>query len=223
MSSFGEMLLPIYKEVIERVFNTRVFNTYGSSEGLMIAAECVQGNMHQMSNHVIVELLDDDDKEVEPGQIGRVIVTGLDNLTTPLIRYEIGDLVLKPKEVKCSCHLPYPLFGEVIGRTSDMLETPKGNYITVQTVVRVLKHFDGIDQFRFVQLSPHQFKLEYIPNKSFLNDDLNRVKSFFGKNLNEELNIEFQEVSEIEKAPSGKQQLIKNMLKGSIKSNNGTL
>lgn len=215
ISSLGEMLLPQFRETIENVFQTKVYNTYGSSEGLMIAAECEKGSMHQMIPHVIVEILDDQNNEVGPGETGRVVVTGLDNSTTPLIRYEIGDRVKKAESAKCTCGNPYPLLGEVLGRATEFLKTPAGNIITVQTIIRLMKQVEGIDQFRLVQRDANEFVLEYKPGLEFNISCLETLKSFFSAQLNEVINLKFTQVDKMATAPSGKIQLIKNEMKES--------
>ncbi len=212
VSSFGEMMLPHYRSLIENVFNTKVFNTYGCSEGLMVAAECEHGHYHIMNTHVIVELLDENDLEIQEGEYGRVVLTSLDNFTTPLIRYEVGDIALKSSKMSCECGRPFPILGEVLGRTTELLKTPHGHFITVQTVVRVMKHVEGIDQFKFIQTTPDSFVLEYKPSNDFKKENLNDVVLFFEREIFEKLSISFEEKTKIEPAPSGKVQLIKSLI-----------
>ena len=38
--SLGDKMFPHYRSLIEKIFNTEVFDTYGAAEGLMIAGEC---------------------------------------------------------------------------------------------------------------------------------------------------------------------------------------
>ena len=49
---------------------------------------------------MIVEVLDDEGKDVSPGELGNIHITHLDNYLMPLIRYKIGDLgILGNKKV----------------------------------------------------------------------------------------------------------------------------
>ena len=65
--------------MIENQFQTNVYDTYGTAEGLIIASQCEHKKYHIFSPHVYVELLDENGKEVVDGEIGNVVVTCLDN------------------------------------------------------------------------------------------------------------------------------------------------
>lgn len=210
--SIGEKLLPQFREAIEKAFSCKVYDTYGASEGFLIASQCKAGNYHIMSPHLVLELLDDNGNEVKPGEMGRVVLTGLDNFTTPLIRYEVGDLAIKAKNDQCTCGLKLPLLGEVIGRQTEFIMTPGGKYITVQTVVRILKQFSEIDQFKLIQSAKNEFTFIYVSPKNQLDVREKYIKSAFEEVFGEGMNFEFQKVKELPKAKSGKFQLVENLL-----------
>lgn len=68
-------------------------NLYGTGEVGSIGASPV--DQHAVSiyqDDIYVELLDDNERLiVEPGILGRVVVTDLNNRVMPIIRYAIGD------------------------------------------------------------------------------------------------------------------------------------
>jgi phenylacetate-CoA ligase len=192
--SLGEKLLPQFREVIEKAFSCKVYDTYGASEGFLIASQCKEGNYHIMSPHVFVEILDEKGKEVKPGETGRVVITGLDNYTTPLIRYEVGDLAVKGHDMKCGCGLELPVLKEVIGRLTEFLFTPSQKYITVQTVVRILKQFPEIDQFKVIQTGMNDFILEYVSSKSQVDIREQAIKEHFEEVFGETLNFRFDKL-----------------------------
>lgn len=208
--SLGEKLLPQFRETIEKAFSCKVYDTYGASEGFLIASQCSSGNYHIMSPHVLVEILDDEGVEVKPGEMGRVVLTGLDNFTTPLLRYEVGDLAIKGDEKPCSCGLELPQLKEIIGRLTEFLVTPNGKYITVQNVVRVMKHFPDVDQFKMVQKKTDSFEVIYIKSPNSESVDELGIKLMFEDVFEEPLIITFHSVSQLPKAKSGKFQLIEN-------------
>ena len=55
-------MFPHYRSTIENTFNTKIFDTYGGAEGLMIAGECSEHKYHILSSHVYVEILDTNGK-----------------------------------------------------------------------------------------------------------------------------------------------------------------
>jgi phenylacetate-CoA ligase len=211
--SLGEKLLPQFREVIEKAFQCIVYDTYGASEGFLIASQCMNGSYHLMSPHIVVELLDDEGKEVEEGQLGRVVITGLDNFTTPMIRYEVGDLAIKSKSKNCSCGLKLPMLEEVVGRITEFLITPQGKFITVQTVVRILKQFNEIEQFKLIQTGKEEYRLIYISSKNQEEVRENEIQSMFETVFKESLQLSFEKVKTLPKAKTGKFQLIENLYK----------
>lgn len=206
--SLGEKLLPNFRETIEKAFSCQVYDTYGASEGFLIASQCQKGNYHILSPHVVLEILDDHNREVKPGEMGRVVLTGLDNFTTPLIRYEVGDLAVKSVEKDCSCGLNYPLLGEIIGRQTEFILTKKGKYITVQNVVRVMKHFPEVEQFKVVQDQEDSIRIIYIkdPNAPVVRES--EIQQMFEEVFQEPMTFIFESVNVLPKAKTGKFQLI---------------
>lgn len=210
--SLGEKLLPQFRETIEKAFTCKVYDTYGASEGFLIASQCSHGRYHLMSPHVYAEILDENDQEVPDGQMGRVVLTGLDNFTNPMIRYEVGDLAVKSRNKNCGCGLELPMLEEIVGRITEFLTTPRGKYITVQTVVRILKQFSEIDQFKVVQLDESHYQLLY--QSSFPKEQIREkeIAEMFASVCGEPLDFEFEKVNMLPKAKTGKFQLIENRL-----------
>lgn len=206
--SLGEKLLPSFREAVEKAFSCKVFDTYGASEGFLIASQCSYGNYHIMTPHLILEILDDQGREVKAGETGRVVLTGLDNFTTPMIRYEVGDLATKSTKTSCECGSMLPILDEVIGRQTEFILTPAGKYITVQNVVKILKHFPEIDQFKVIQNRIDEISLIYVVNPQAQEVPVEEIKAMFEEVFSEPLKISFQGVKALPKAKTGKFQLI---------------
>ncbi|MCP4747049.1 MAG: hypothetical protein GY874_13060 [Desulfobacteraceae bacterium] len=81
------ILAPSDRQLIETVFETKVFNEYGSGEIGSIDHECEPGNMHIAAENIIAEIFDQNDKFCEVGEAGKIIITELNNRAMPLIRY----------------------------------------------------------------------------------------------------------------------------------------
>lgn len=208
--SIGEKLMPHFKTLIEEMFSCQVYDTYGASEGFLIASQCKAGQYHILSPHVVVEILNDEDEEVKPGETGRVVLTGLDNFSMPLIRYEVGDLAVKGEEINCSCGLELPVLKEVIGRQTEFLLTENGKYITVQTVVRLMKSFPSVDQFRIIQKGPNHFLLQYVSDSILTSGQEKALTEDYQHVVGQMIKIDFEYCQAIPKAKSGKFQLIQN-------------
>jgi phenylacetate-CoA ligase len=89
----AEVLLPNYRDVIEKQFNCKVFDQYGSYDGGGQALECnIHKGLHITAEKCILEIVDEAGNPLSPGQSGRIIVTDLYNYAMPFIRYEVGDI-----------------------------------------------------------------------------------------------------------------------------------
>lgn len=213
--SWGDKMFDHYRSLIEEAFHSKVFDTYGCTEGFMIAGQCSHMNYHILTPHVKVELLDNQENEVAPGEWGKVVVTRLDAFAMPLIRYYLGDLAVKSSlHEKCECGLPFPLLKKIIGRDTDVVRTPTGKALIVHFFTGIFEHISAIYQFRVVQEVQEKFTIEYISECSDdqLMEVLQKLTLEMNNKAGENLNIEFIRVKEIKPTNSGKPQIISSKL-----------
>jgi phenylacetate-CoA ligase len=208
--SWGDKLFDHYRRNIEQVFGCRVFETYGTGEGLMIAAQKDLQYMYIMEPCVYLELVDEQGNAVRDGEIGQVVVTSLIHEAMPLIRYKPGDLAIRlPIEKYPSRReLCLPLLQRVIGRETDIVKTPSGKRLIVHSFTGVLEYFPEIRQFCVVQENLEGVTIEYIPGEGFSDSVLDRVKAQLAHLIGEPFALHFKAVPEIPPTPSGKPQII---------------
>ena len=122
----GELMPGKMRRQIEEAWQTKIFQVYGSTEGGALAAECeYHQGLHVFEDFTIVEVVDKDNRPVQPGEQGtRVLITVLFRRTQPLIRYEISDLVRLSTLERCPCGRPFPLLESIEGRSAEMLYLP---------------------------------------------------------------------------------------------------
>ncbi|HZU82331.1 MAG TPA: phenylacetate--CoA ligase family protein, partial [Polyangiaceae bacterium] len=122
----AEPLLAGDREALERAFGPHVFETYGSRETMLIAAECeAHAGMHLSEENLIVEIARDG-KPVAAGQAGEVLVTDLHNYGMPFIRYANGDVAVMSPHDRCACGRGLRRLAHVEGRRVDMLRDANG-------------------------------------------------------------------------------------------------
>jgi phenylacetate-CoA ligase len=114
----AEMLRPEQRILMERAFDCRVFNHYGSREIPNIACECAQGQMHVYTDLVALEVAEQ----------GRLRITSLTNRLMPMIRYDNGDIG-SLSQSPCSCGLPFPVMSMALGRHGDLITGGHGEQI----------------------------------------------------------------------------------------------
>src|SRR5207253_1358560 len=137
----AEKLHGFQRELIEAVFQAPVFETYGSREFMLIAAECDRhAGLHVTADNLVVEVLDDDGRPTPGGEEGNVVVTDLFNYGMPFIRHVIGDRAVAGWGT-CPCGRGLPLLKKVTGRRLDILRTPDGRQIPGEFFPHLLKDF----------------------------------------------------------------------------------
>lgn len=107
-------------------------NIYGSTEagGPIVSISCPHSHaadeMHLINDDsVLTEILDPDTLlPVSPGEVGEIVVTTLDKMASPVVRWRTHDLVRvseHPYDCPCGRH-GFPLIGRIVGRSDDMLK-----------------------------------------------------------------------------------------------------
>src|SRR5690606_35285097 len=125
----AEKIYDFQRELIERVFQAPVFETYGSREFMLIAAECDRHDGMQLTaENLLVEVLDEQLRATPADDEGYIVSTDLTNFGMPFIRYRNGDRAIAGWGTG-TCGRGLPLLKKVVGRRLDMLETPDGRQV----------------------------------------------------------------------------------------------
>jgi len=102
----SERLYDHRRAVMSRAFGCPVVDEYGAAEVSIIAMECPRGGLHQAAESVLVEIVRDG-RTARPGEDGEAVVTDLNNVAAPLVRYRLGDRArFVPGACPCGRGLP---------------------------------------------------------------------------------------------------------------------
>lgn len=148
------------RELISQAFNAPVYDQYGSSEVPCIAHECKNLNMHLNIDEIYTELID------IPNSNGlkRIVCTPLYLYSLPLLRYDLGDVVM-PSDKVCSCGLPYPVIELKIGRISDNLLSPGGALVATSSIgLCIAEVTDNVKQFQIIQENINDYVFRLVLN-----------------------------------------------------------
>lgn len=214
--SLGDKLFPHYRKNVEKAFNCKVYDTYGSNEGLMIAAQKDLDYLYILSPHVFIEIVDENNSPVKDGEIGSILVTRLDGFSMPLIRYKLGDLgVLLPKEkYPKKREFQYPLLQQIVGRETDVVFLPSGKKLIVHSFTGIFEFIPEIKQFKVIQEEIDKITIEYIKDSGFKTEILERITSELQKHIQDNsFKIIYNEVDFIAPTKSGKPQIVESKLK----------
>ena len=198
----SEVLDPSLRDRTRNQLGVPIVENYGTTEAF-IAWQCPAGSYHLNAEHILVELVDEAGHAVPPGQMGRVLLTTLEDYFMPLIRYEIGDYAIAA-DGACSCGRTLPLIGQIAGRGMNLFRTADGNLITTWELVNILKRLPNIATFQIVQKSLDHILIKYVAQTPIGPGAESKIRSGFVPYLGPGVSIEFERVSEIPRTPGGK-------------------
>lgn len=186
--STGEILYPHQRRYLEEAWECNVYTYYGSNEVNSIAFECEFHNLHVCEEHVVVEVVNDSGTPVWD-EIGRVVVTDLDNRAMPWIRYELGDEGELTNE-RCRCGRHSSWFRMLAGRTQDYLSGQSGNRVQATFISGALKDLKEVGRIQFIQLSTNEIRLLFEGNVEASANELDYIEKLLKDKLGSDVRLE---------------------------------
>lgn len=152
LSTYGELVPGDLGGLCESTWGLRPVDVYSAQEVGYIALQCPEhGRYHVQSEALIVEIIDAAGAPCGPGRSGRVVITTLQNLGAPLIRYAIGDFA--EPGAPCECGRGLPVIQRIQGRSRNMVRLPDGRLHWPSIPVRSFEHIGGIRQIQLAQVA----------------------------------------------------------------------
>ncbi len=199
------------RNVLLNYFNTKIADQYASSEGAPLIFECIDSSLHMDIRSGVFEVLD---KNNNPTNEGRLVVTSFTTHGTPLIRYDIGDTVKLSIKTKCKCGNNLPMVEAIHGRVNDYVFSPENGKINIVNVSNTLKEVYGIIKFQVIQNQENSLNFNIIIDDSiFSKKDEEKFITNWQERVGKKMKLNLNYVSCIENEKSGKFRLIKNNLK----------
>ncbi|MBN1630784.1 MAG: phenylacetate--CoA ligase family protein, partial [Thermoleophilia bacterium] len=202
----SDKITPQMRRTMAEAFDTRVFEEYGSVENCVLATECEEGSLHVSPDFGILEILDDQDRPVGPGEVGRLVCTGLLNETQPLIRYEIGDLGTWSRQ-GCPCGRSHmPVLEGIVGRVRDVVLMRDGRRITVATGP-IFALTQGVIEGQIVQQDYDDFVIRVVATAGFGPHESARLEKQLRQRVGD-VHVTVQSVESLEKTSAGKSKAV---------------
>jgi phenylacetate-CoA ligase len=202
------------RRFIEKVFRTRTFDQYGTTEVLHIAAECNEREgLHVHADSRFVEILNSSGSVMPVGRVGNVVITDLENRAMPLIRYVNGD-ISSWKGAHCRCGMSLPLISKVEGRILDTIVLKDGTRIYGHIFAQILHRYgQDVKQFQVHQTAVDEIVIRVVPNgtdlRGRLEDNIIEAMREYTGSL---VDYSFENVKEIKREKSGKLRHVKSDL-----------
>lgn len=209
--SSGSMLDSFTKSYVEKAFDARIFDNYGTTESGPLAFECVEGDYHINSDFVKIEFLDEDNNPVPYGKPGRTIITKLYGTGTPIIRYTGIDDIAIPIKRETSCGITSEMIRQIGGRTSELIYLPNGKTLSPLAVTgipaKTMEKFNSyiIKQFQIVQHELDEVEILVVIDEKQKAKNLGSKKIIdelqkgFSEKIGSGVNVKVTQVDEIQK------------------------
>ena len=194
----SEVLTDNDRTLIESAFTAKVSNHYGLAEQIVMMGDCEKHEgLHNYDEYGYLELIDTDDPKVK-----RIVGTNLNNLTTPLIRYDTGDLAIVADK-PCSCGRSLPTIKNIIGRKDAVIRTAEGYEIPTVNFYTMFEDFQELERWQIVQqsLTEIDFKIHGVKLST---ERLTSLEKEIKRRLGDTMKVNIQVNSEFIKKSEGK-------------------
>lgn len=206
----AETVLSEHRKVITEVLGCKLVDQYASSEGAPFILECSAGNLHI---HPLTGIFEVVDNNLKPTQAGQILVTSFTTHGTPLIRYRIGDSInLADSTKKCACGSIFPLVERIEGRTNDYILSPTHGKVNLGNISNSTKNTKGIVCFQLIQDKVNHVEVKIVVNNEFDNEQESNFISSLRERVGNDIQLNIRYVESIEKEKSGKFRIVKNLI-----------
>ena len=149
----GEGTSAAKTEMLQEIWNAKVYPMYGMTETNTLAMPCIHGKLHLAENKAFFEIVDHEGNDAGFNQRGELVVTTFFE-GMPLLRYKTGDICTIHLET-CSCGLNFHTI-EHHGRKSDNIKLAKANVPILDLEQVILKN----SHCMFYSLSVNENEIE---------------------------------------------------------------
>jgi phenylacetate-CoA ligase len=200
----SEPMPPAMRQRIERVFQCEVFDKYGSRETNIVSHESpTHDGMLIQSENVITEFLNNEGNACQPDETGKVVLTTLNNLSMPLIRYETSDLAA-PLSGHSQNGYGFPRMTAVSGRHQDLIYTPHGDYIDSYFFSYLFMQFQAIHWFQVIQYHMDALTIQIMAPEGLSSGEIESILERIRHHTGYPFKIDLNFITAMPESPTGK-------------------
>jgi phenylacetate-CoA ligase len=197
----GENLLPQQVSLIEQAFGVRPVQHYGMEEAVANISECDHGALHVDEDLAAVEFIPNPDG---PGY--KIIGTNFSNPATPLVRYDVQDLVTLADDHPCPCGRPGRLVATLDGRLDDYIILKNGARLA--GVESFFKDIINIREAQIYQKTPGEIVIRVVRGKNFSEADESAFLQKSHDVLGNDMDVLIEYVDKLARSRTGKLRFI---------------
>ncbi len=185
------------KDFIEDIFGCPVGLEYASMETKILAHTHPDGEYKLLWRNNLVECVD---KNGNPSESGRILVTSLYPRAFPLVRYELGDIISHTQKDSESVYA----FKRVQGRDNDFLMLDKDTPIHSESITHAIKLSDHIIGYQIRYSTYFSYTLYLKVNDNFKNGSIDEIRKRLNQ-IDDRLNtMEIKVVDNLKQTLAGK-------------------
>ncbi|MBF0173865.1 MAG: phenylacetate--CoA ligase family protein [Magnetococcales bacterium] len=201
--TLSETLTPRIRERCRQAWGVPVVDVYSANEVGYIALQCPEyEHYHVQGENVWLELVDPLGNPCQPGEVGRVIVTDLNNFSSPLLRYDTGDWAIA--SLPCPCGRGLPTLAGIMGRTRNMLVLPSGEKRWPMMRPSLYRDIIPLRQIQMVQHTLDQLEVRLVVDERPSHEAEERLRQAIVATLGHDFVINFQYNDQLLRAAGGK-------------------
>lgn len=214
--SHAELLTSEHRKLFEETFGCKVYDQYGTTEFNRMGWECVlRAGFHSDMDSVKIEIVEGGEA-LQPGEQGRVVVTGIVNKAMPLIRYDLRDIGSFHKD-NCECGRGLPLMKIVEGRDDDFITLPSGRMVgpreMMNSLYEILRTNEEIFKIKINQEKRDKIRVDVVKGNKFSKNTEEKIKNIMSNVFLEPMDIRIKIVDDIKKSPHGKLRAVESEVK----------
>jgi len=151
----SEQLTLNVRRSLEEVLKVPVYDLYGANDGGLISCECkIHCGFHYDPLNCYVEEYINEDGESE------LLLTGLNSLTLPFVRYRVGDVATLGEFGSCPCGNPFPMIRNLKGRSRDLIRLHNGQAVHGVLFNKIFYPFQEVQRYRIIQTDDYRVSVQ---------------------------------------------------------------
>lgn len=180
----AEMVDDVTIKLLNEALGPGIIDAYGVSEMGSCVYKFPGNDFYYVANDIAVANVYDDNNQLADN--GRIVLTTLYKKQYPLINYDVLDI--GRSYVKDG--LRY--FTAIEGRLNDMIKHEDGVESSSLQLMRIANHTVGLSQFRFIQESYHNMRIQLAPDPLNTSKSRKEIEQHFIDSIHKEYGDEFE-------------------------------
>ncbi len=207
--STAETLDQSTRAFLENTFNAELYEFYGLTEMGIVGWECAEHNgLHLAEDSTIVEYL-----PVGNGNGSRLVMTNLNLMAMPFIRFETGDIVYSGGGKLCPCGRKATILKRIEGRISDCVKLKNGQILSPYRLTCAIEKLRGIKNYQVTQIDYDIFTVKVETGRNGIDTSENEISEVIRSIIGNGVRISIQKNDKFDIKPGRKFRVVESRVR----------